>query len=380
MSLLNRVVFVLVIFLSMFSLLVTVFVGTRDCNNTTSRAFNEDGMSKASSLAASTIPPPVVEPVPKMIEQVKKEEELPKEFRFNLDASSETKKFIEERKKWSSEQWAEESIRLLALNKMPNDWVLIAIANTGMLELSMNFIASVKLNGFEQFLFFCLDFNMYEVLVSHGFKDHAVMVPSGWVGGMSVTDKSVNWGEGQYHNLLHVRWLLLLELLKRNYPFIFSDVDVVFNNPFVIEHTIYQIGRSCLQGGDCYGDFVGLTESQSDFNMGYFAIRPTKLMKDMFQETATLLLEKKFEVDQFAFNFVGRRLNNHYSKEFKRLDKFLYSNGYIFHLRHFNKKWGIKPLLVHINWSEGNIVKKNRLKEQNLWFIGEQFVGNKINT
>ena len=360
MQLNNRVVFLLSLF--MLSLLTLLFMGRR---TSTHNHHQQGGIATFEDFVASKVVLVSTTPEPSISTEV--------DFRFVVDESANVKKLIEIRSKWKTEQWAEESIRLLALNKMKNDWVIIAIANNGMLELSMNFIASMKRNGFEKFLVFCLDYAMYTALVINGLRDNAVMVPTNWVGDMQVTNTSVNWGEGQYHKLLHARWLLLLELLTRNYPFIFSDVDVVFNSPFVIEHTLYHIGRGCLQGGDCYGDFVGLTESQTDFNMGYFAIRPTQLMIDMFTETATLLLEKKFEVDQFAFNAVGKRRDNRYAKEFKRLDKFLYANGYIFHLRHFNQKWGIKPLLVHINWSEGNLVKKNRLKAQQLWFIGDQF-------
>ena len=98
-------------------------------------------------------------------------------------------------------------------------------------------------------------------------------------------------------------------------------------------------------------------------------------MKAIFQEVEVLLLNGVYKLDQDAFNWVISQRNKKYSKEIRRLDRLLYPTGYIYYLRKFNQEWDIKPLVIHMNWSEGKVVKKKRLQEFNLWYVGDSKSG-----
>jgi hypothetical protein len=109
-------------------------------------------------------------------------------------------------------------------------------------------------------------------------------------------------------------------------------------------------------------------DQDTDVNTGFFAARPTELIKEVFTKTCEHV--KGWGVDQLAFNYEIRTLMKvKYSKAFKGLDKLLYSNGYTYHRRRLNDKFDIKPLVVHANYAEGFENKKAILVGGNMWYL-----------
>ena len=103
-------------------------------------------------------------------------------------------------------------------------------------------------------------------------------------------------------------------------------------------------------------------------NTGFFAARPTDLVKQIFARTVATIAQWK--VDQLGLNYIVRsELKVKYSKNLKALDKTLYANGMV-HFRHRkNAAWGIRPLVVHANYVSGSVEKQKLLEQANMWYL-----------
>lgn len=110
-----------------------------------------------------------------------------------------------------------------------------------------------------------------------------------------------------------------------------------------------------------------------NLNCGYFAVRPSSFIKAVFNDTLSYLISGTFKIDQEAFNSVLISRKKRFSMEIRRLDRLLYATGLVFYVRKYNERWEVKPMLIHMNWSDGKEQKKQRFKSHNLWYIDDDF-------
>ena len=79
---------------------------------------------------------------------------------------------------------------------------------------------------------------------------------------------------------------------------------------------------------------------------------------------------KSWHIDQLAFNWVIRtKLKVKYSKPFKQLDRFLYTNGDILRRPSYHAKMGIRPMIAHANYAQGFEKKKAIFVKFNMWYL-----------
>ena len=155
--------------------------------------------------------------------------------------------------------WIDDVVKKLELQKRPNNWNLISFANFGLHELTMNFVASLKLFEYDQFLIFCFDLQVYRFLHKYGLGNHIAMVPRSWLNGTIVSTEEQKYGYDQplHSEIVTARWRFLRQLLDRDIHFLLSDVDVVFNNKHVFDHLLLPLKRSCGEKGQrCSADYA----------------------------------------------------------------------------------------------------------------------------
>jgi hypothetical protein len=110
--------------------------------------------------------------------------------------------------------------------------VIITIANYAHLQMTLNWVEMMKIQGHEQeFFIFCLDRKIYNELQSRHLP--AALIPQSWLPQSLVTKQAEcgihsegTWGSAHYNSVTHFKASILLQILLQGYNVIFSDVDV----------------------------------------------------------------------------------------------------------------------------------------------------------
>ena len=282
-------------------------------------------------------------------------------FLFEMVGADE-KEAIEQRlPSMKDEDWEAETIRLVEKNKIDDKYIIIAVANNGHREFTLNWIASLKRNNYHKFIVFCLDSMLYEAIAERSLSANAVVVPRKWLHGPIFTEE-VLWGTERHRLLTHIKVIVAQKLLEWGHTVVFSDVDLVWLNPNIIAHIEYVSENA---------DVAHMLDFVDDMNSGFYLAKPTPFAKSLFQEAIEIL--KQFggnAHDQGAFNGAMQSgMNRKYSKHFYRLDKLMYPNGEVNFLLGLNKKMDIRPMIVHANYVVGAKKKKEILESQGMWYI-----------
>jgi len=152
---------------------------------------------------------------------------------------------LAERRGWSSSQWESRALQLMTSNR-EGKYVITAVANMGHANFTLNWIASLLLHGYKKFVIFCLDFQLYELLIQKGFDNNVVIAPSGWTK-LEIPPFEHEWGEENYYKLTEAKIRIQRELLYRNFWIVLSDVDLVFLSSHVVDHLDYIVGPYCSE-------------------------------------------------------------------------------------------------------------------------------------
>ncbi|KAH9256077.1 hypothetical protein BASA81_005853 [Batrachochytrium salamandrivorans] len=213
-----------------------------------------------------------------------------------------------------------------------NKYTLITFASMGDRPLVLNWIASLKRNDYIQFVIFCLDLELVEVLVKLGLSRHVVLVPEHWriVSNMDKTRLNVQ-----------------LHLLHSGLSLVYSSIDTVLLSPFVVAHVDYLIGSGCspAQPSQCFTDFVFMYRDNTvDVDLGFYVSRPTELVKALFrtviQSTRDLGTEQEFN------RVVQYQLKIQDDKALKGLDRQLYASRINYFTLQLNQEMNMIPLVV----------------------------------
>jgi len=281
---------------------------------------------------------------------------------------------FEGRVHWLSLQWEKEVERVMQINTEEQTGItIIVIANAGHTEFTLNWIASVLLQGYKKFVVFCIDMVLYRTLVEFGLEDHAVYAPISWTK-YQIPPEEHYWFGRHYGHLTAVKINIQVELIRRDYWILFSDVDVVFLHPKIPQHLKFIMGESCRTSRSddptCFTDFLYMIDQDTDVNTGFFLARPTPTILFAMNETVNLLVSRRENIDQLAFNWIIRtKLRIKYSKAFRALDRYQYPNGRTFFRSKSFKSYGIQAMVVHANYYVGMEKKKQAFQSKNLWYL-----------
>jgi hypothetical protein len=162
---------------------------------------------------------------------------------FSKQDTARSEKHLSERRNWSAEDWEKETELVMSRNKKSR-YNIVAVANIGHLNFTLNWVASLRHQLYTKFVIFCLDWRLYSELVEVGLASHLVLGPKTWVK-YDIVPAEHKWMMPEYNRLTEAKLRIQLALLKLGYWLIFSDVDSVFLNPNIIDHLAYMMGRWC---------------------------------------------------------------------------------------------------------------------------------------
>ena len=166
------------------------------------------------------------------------DEPITEEFVFRKVATREHMDKLKQREQWASKDWSDLLLDLAEDNDMQG-YTIIALANSGMKEMTMNWIASLLRNGFTKFVIICFDFELYMFLAEYGFERNIAVVPQGWLH-KSISADFQGWLSEGYKDLLHGKLMIMMELWKHGRGVFYNDVDLVFLSPQAFDYIMYE--------------------------------------------------------------------------------------------------------------------------------------------
>ncbi|CAO3656638.1 unnamed protein product [Mucor fragilis] len=119
--------------------------------------------------------------------------------------------------------------------------LLTAVANQGMADYTMNWIASLKKCKLDdKFLVFAIDEEMVETMKKAGFGKHVVMIPKDWFH-KELSKDFEGWLSDGYTPITHSKSLVVERLLYTDVTVWFSDVDIVFTSPSIYDYLLMKL-------------------------------------------------------------------------------------------------------------------------------------------
>jgi hypothetical protein len=224
--------------------------------------------------------------------------------------------------------------------------LIVATANYGMRDHVYNWIESLKRTNEEKFLIFCLDEQLYEHLKLAGYGDKASQIPDSWFH-TQVEAGFEDYYSTKYRAITHSKTLVVQRLLYLDINVLFSDVDIVWTKPRMVEYvdTFLNIRKETevlfqQEGFD-----------QKIINSGFYLMRPTDNMKRMLAETIQIQDTEDNVTQQGAMNKALNSLNMDVrTSSVVLLDVLHFPNGFVYFHHDLPNKHGIEPFIVHANY------------------------------
>ncbi|KAI9492960.1 nucleotide-diphospho-sugar transferase-domain-containing protein [Zychaea mexicana] len=243
--------------------------------------------------------------------------------------------------------------------------LLVAVANQGMAEYTLNWIESLKRTGQDgQYLVFAIDEALQATLKNAGYGDHVVQIPEAWFH-QKLSSGFAKWLDNDYTPITHAKTLVVERLLYMDLTVWFSDVDIVFTHRGIYR---YLVDKLNARGSKTEVLFTQETE-QKIVNSGFYVMRPTDLNKRILADSILIQDKQPKVTQQRAINRVLDELDLSYqTSPVVLLDLPLFPHGRLFFERNVPAKYDLKPMIVHANYRVGD-KKKEALQNANLWYI-----------
>ncbi|KAI8370017.1 chitin synthase III catalytic subunit-domain-containing protein [Blakeslea trispora] len=247
--------------------------------------------------------------------------------------------------------------------------LLTAVANQGMAEYTLNWIASLKKCGLDdKFLVFAIDEEFVTTMKEAGYGKHVVMIPKEWFH-KELSGEFEEWLSSGYTPITHSKSLVVERLLYTGVTVWFSDVDIVFTSPAVYDYLIMK-----LNARKQTETLFSQETEQKIINSGFYVMRPTDTNKRILAASIYIQdteQDKKPEVtQQRAINRVLDDMNlNYQTSSIVLLDLMLFPHGRAYFDRQIPTKYGMVPMIVHANYRKGSNKKKD-LQKFGLCFTG----------
>lgn len=246
--------------------------------------------------------------------------------------------------------------------------LLTAVANQGMAEYTLNWIASLKKCGLDdKFLVFAIDEEFVTTMKEAGYGKHVVMIPKEWFH-KELSGEFEEWLSSGYTPITHSKSLVVERLLYTGVTVWFSDVDIVFTSPAVYDYLIMK-----LNARKQTETLFSQETEQKIINSGFYVMRPTDTNKRILAASIYIQdteQDKKPEVtQQRAINRVLDDMNlNYQTSSIVLLDLMLFPHGRAYFDRQIPTKYGMVPMIVHANYRKGSNKKKD-LQKFGLWYV-----------
>lgn len=224
--------------------------------------------------------------------------------------------------------------------------LIVATANYGMRNHVYNWIKSLKHTGEEKFLIFCFDQKLFDHLTLAGYGDRASLIPDIWFHEQVEADFKTYFSE-EYRIITHSKTLVVQQLLYLDVTVFFSDVDIVWLRPRMVEYvnTFLQIREET----HVLYQQEGL--NQQEINSGFYLMRPSIEMKRLLAETIQIQDSNDAKTQQGAMNMALNNLNMDLRTScVVLLDVLHFPNGFVYYTHNLPNKHGIKPFIVHANY------------------------------
>jgi hypothetical protein len=244
-----------------------------------------------------------------------------------------------------------------------NDLLIVSISNYGFKNLTLNWITNLYKLGFNKFVVFCFDQELYEFLSEKGYKNNLAIVPSNWLD-FKVSKSFLNWGSKDYNQITQAKPQIWYQLLKLKLNIFFSDPDVVWLNEHIIDHLkfIYEYSTADL--------LFSLDNNRKSvtYNTGLFTAKCTPYSIDLFLNLINEQRKNPSYSNQKVFKIITKKMKSSDNKIIA-LDPILFASGKVFLKLKLNKKYNLNPYTFHANYLIGMQAKINALKANNYWFI-----------
>lgn len=251
-------------------------------------------------------------------------------------------------------------------NLLQDRVLIVATANYGMRNHVYNWIESLRLTGEEKFLIFCLDQKLFDHLTLAGFGDRASLIPDIWFHQQVEADFKTYFSQ-EYRAITHSKTLVVQQLLYLDINVFFSDVDIVWLRPRLVEYvnTLLQIRP------ETHVLFQQEGLNQQEINSGFYLMRPTIEMKRLLAETIHIQDTVEGKTQQGSMNLALNNLNMDLrTTSVVLLDVLHFPNGFVYYNHDLPNKHGIKPFIVHANYLVSLLLYKPILYINTPFLIG----------
>jgi hypothetical protein len=245
-----------------------------------------------------------------------------------------------------------------------NDLLIVSISNYGFKNLTLNWITNLYKLGFNKFVVFCFDQELYEFLSEKGYKNNLAIVPSNWLD-FKISKSFSSWATKDYNQITQAKPQIWYQLLKLKLNIFFSDSDVAWLNKNIIDHLkfIYEYSTADLLFS------VDQEHRNNYYNTGLFMAKCTPYSIDLF---LNLINEQRkspeHSIDQIVLGNMLKKTKFNDSRIIG-LDPILFASGKVFLHDKLNKRFNLTPYTFHANYLVGIEAKINALKANNLWFL-----------
>ncbi|GAA5802617.1 nucleotide-diphospho-sugar transferase-domain-containing protein [Helicostylum pulchrum] len=262
-----------------------------------------------------------------------------------------------------------ELLKKINANLLEDRILIIATANYGMRNHVYNWIESLHRTGQEKFLIFCFDQKLYDHLSLTGYGDRASLIPDIWFH-QQVEAEFKTYFSQEYRVITHSKTLVVQQLLYLDINVFFSDVDIVWLRPRIVEYvnTFLQIRP------ETHVLFQQEGFNQQEINSGFYLMRATIEMKQLLAETIRIQDTVEGKTQQGSMNDALNNLNMDLRTTcVVLLDVLHFPNGFVYYTHDLPNKHGIKPFIVHANYLIGED-KKQKLIDSDFWYINDTWL------
>lgn len=244
-----------------------------------------------------------------------------------------------------------------------NNIAFITLTNNGYIDYTLNCLKSLEnINSPVLPVCYCVGEQVYTTLKSKGYE--CVLLESD-TGGQLTEFQS--FAQGQWNTIMFTKLQIIHMILLKYKYVLYTDGDIVFENPQFINYLIDNIGNK---------DILIQNDTEQDNNnkilcAGFMFIKSNSQTLKLFNPKYIINKAKhpKWN-DQAYINSIKHKLM------FTKLPLNLFPNGQYYY-KNFDK---LNPMMVHFNWVIGHI-KKAKMQEYGKWYLDEsgETVVNELN-
>lgn len=245
------------------------------------------------------------------------------------------------------------------------DVLLITVVSSDMMNYTLNWIESLKrTDQDEKFLAFAIDQAVVDELTQKGYEKNVMLVPKEWLH-VPLSSNFTLWKNEDDRPIKQAKSLIVERLLYMNIIVWFSDVDVVFLSPHILDAMLVQI----TDRPNTHMLFSQEVE-QRTVDSAFYLMKPSKITK---QFMARVIEEQDKPTNQLTLQKIMNRVlksmfpRDYVKSPYRLLDLLLYPNGKYFFRMNLPTRLGFNPMMVHANYLTGD-KKKESLIEAGLWF------------